>query len=77
MAADHPDLMAHAIGVDEVVDKVVAGLAGEHFLISTHDFVDKLFHLKAQNYDEYIGTLVQQREEAEKLIQNTSAASSV
>lgn len=77
MAADHPDLMAHAIGVDEVVEKVVAGLAGEHFLISTHDFVDKLFHLKTQNYDEYIGALAQRREEVEKLIKTASAASSV
>jgi hypothetical protein len=53
------------------------GRCPEHFLISTHDFVDKLFHLKTQNYDEYIGTLAQRREEAEKLIKTASAASSV
>jgi NAD(P)-dependent dehydrogenase (short-subunit alcohol dehydrogenase family) len=75
MAADHPELLAHAIGVDEVVEKVVAGLAGEHFLISTHDFVDKLFHLKTQNYDEYICNLAQRREDAEKSIQTAPAAS--
>ena len=59
MTVDRPELLAHAIEVDEVVDKVVAGLAGEHFLISTHGFVDKLFLLKAQDYDAYIRAMTE------------------
>ena len=74
MAANHPDLLANAIDVEEVVDKVIAGLAGEHFLISTQDFVDQLFRLKAQDYDEYIRTLAKRREAAERLIQQASVA---
>ena len=38
--------------------------------LRSRDFVDKLFQLKTQNYDDYIGTVARRREEAEKLIQN-------
>ncbi len=64
-----PLLLNNAIGVDVVVDKVIASLAEERFLISTHAFVDKLVHLKGEDYEKYIRQMTESREAFEKLSQ--------
>ncbi len=46
-----------AITTEELADIVVAGLAEERFMISTHPWVLERFAIKARDYDEYIATM--------------------
>jgi hypothetical protein len=67
MTTGNADLLSRAITVDQLVEKVMASLAEERFLISTHDFVDKLFQLKGQDYEAYMSRMQQRREASDKL----------
>jgi NAD(P)-dependent dehydrogenase (short-subunit alcohol dehydrogenase family) len=46
-----------AITTDQLADMVIAGLAEERFMISTHAWVLERFAVKARDYDEYIRML--------------------
>jgi NAD(P)-dependent dehydrogenase (short-subunit alcohol dehydrogenase family) len=46
-----------AITTDQLADIVIDGLAKEHFMISTHQWVLDRFALKARDYDQYITML--------------------
>jgi NAD(P)-dependent dehydrogenase (short-subunit alcohol dehydrogenase family) len=61
MTADTPGLLQNAISTEQLADIVMAAIAEERFLISTHDFVLDLFRLKGANYHEYITVMKQQR----------------
>jgi NAD(P)-dependent dehydrogenase (short-subunit alcohol dehydrogenase family) len=61
------NLEKNAIGLEELVDKVMEAVANNRFLISTDDQVDKLFQLKGNDYDEYIRVMDGYRAESEKL----------
>ena len=64
MAEDIPSLMQHAITTEEVVEYTLKALAKEDFMISTHDYILKIFQMKAADYQKYI-TLQQDRAKAE------------
>ncbi len=66
MAANDPDILSRSIEVGELVDKVMAALAEERFLISTHAFVDELFALKGRDYEAYMERMRTRRDEARK-----------
>lgn len=62
MITNSPSLQKNAIGVDEVVEQVMRGLAAERFLISTHGFVDELLRLKGEDYETYMRRMEERRE---------------
>jgi len=47
-------LLPHALDPDSVADAVVAGLAGERFLILPHPEVEQFFQNKANDYDRWL-----------------------
>jgi len=47
-------LLPHALDPDTVADAVVAGLAGERFLILPHPEVEQFFQNKANDYDRWL-----------------------
>lgn len=74
MAANDPDILSRAIEVSEVADQVMAALAEERFLISTHAFVKELFAVKGHDYEAYMARMRQRREEARRHNQPAAGA---
>jgi len=70
MIANSPSLEKYAIEVEEVIDKVIEALAENRFMISTHAYIDQLFRLKGNNYEEYLQTMEKYRKETEELDQH-------
>ena len=52
---------AEAITADEAADRIVAGLAADTFLITTHPHVMNLFRQKAANPEAYVEGLARFR----------------
>jgi len=67
MIAGSASLMKYAMDVEQVVEKVIRALAEKRFMISTHEYVDKLFTLKGHDYEEYILVMDGYRKETEAL----------
>lgn len=61
MAAGIATMMKEAIDPDDLAEIVVNALAKEQFMISTHAHIWKIFQMKAQDYDKYIGLLGERR----------------
>lgn len=61
--ANEPSLIKTAITTDELADDVMAAIAEERFMISTHPFVLELFKVKGNDYEQYIEIMRQQRAE--------------
>lgn len=61
MAKDIPALMEGALEPGQLADIVIDALDKEHFMISSHENIWKLYQVKSQDYDKYIELLVQRR----------------
>jgi NAD(P)-dependent dehydrogenase (short-subunit alcohol dehydrogenase family) len=74
MTTGNAALLKYAIEPEELVDKVIAAISEERFMISTHDFVDKLFQLKGNNYEEYMKAMQGYHKEAVELKKTQSVS---
>jgi NAD(P)-dependent dehydrogenase (short-subunit alcohol dehydrogenase family) len=61
MAAGVAAMQEDVLEPEEVAGMVVDALSKERFMISTHEKIWKLYQVKSQDYDKYIGLLAQRR----------------
>ena len=53
--------------LDAIVDKTIRAVRREIFMISTHEYVDRLLHLKGYNYEEYMQVMDGYKTEKEEM----------
>ncbi|PZR25408.1 MAG: short-chain dehydrogenase [Citrobacter freundii] len=61
MAAGVAAMKEDSLDPEEVADLVINAIAKNQFMISTHEKIWKLYELKFQDYDRYIGLLAERR----------------
>ncbi|MFC4638236.1 SDR family oxidoreductase [Deinococcus hohokamensis] len=75
MIQNAPILQQTAISTDELVEKTLAVLRADGFLITTHETTLKSFQNKANNYDEWISKMRHLRTKAMALLAHHAAGS--
>ncbi|ACO47867.1 SDR family oxidoreductase [Deinococcus deserti] len=75
MIQNAPILQQTAISTDELVEKTLAVLRADGFLITTHETTLKSFQNKANNYDEWISKMRHLRTKAMALLSGQAAYS--